>query len=584
MGSVYRARDLHFPNVVKRVAVKEMVNQVRDPVMRETIVRNFEREANILATLEHPNIPRIYDYFTQNDRSYLILEFVEGNDLESLINDSQGFFPEEQVVAWAIELCDVINFLHDHKPEPIIFRDMKPSNVMVSIHNHIMLVDFGIAKTFQAGQRGTMIGTEGYSPPEQYKGEANPISDIYALGATLHHVLTRRDPRLEAPFSFAERPIRNSNPSVSIELEAIVNTALQYNPANRFQSINEMKEALVAAGRKTGLFQASQKPIKSGEENNRLAWRFECEDEIRGTPIIHNGIVFVGSYDHNLYALELDSGEFIWKYAADGGIVTRPYPHEGNIIFGSEDNRLHVVSQRSGKVVWTYYTDGPIRSSPCVAEGHVFFGSDDGFLHAVNTMTGRRAWRTEVGSPIRSMPLVINDQVFFGTEIGDFLCLDLSGTIKWRFKAKRAITSSCIMHQDTLYFTSVDATLYALDRKSGFVIMRYRLPKPSISTPCIIENFMYLGTVDNSILAIDFRSAKEVWSFKTEHQVTASPVPFRDSVLCGSVDGKLYCLDYRTGGLRWKFTTEGHITGSVAVSEDKIIVGSTDHRIYAIIA
>jgi len=97
MGSVYRARDLHFPNVVKRVAVKEMVNQVRDPAMRETIIRNFEREANILATLEHPNIPRIFDYFTQNDRSYLILEFVEGKDLESLLNDSQGFFPEEQV-------------------------------------------------------------------------------------------------------------------------------------------------------------------------------------------------------------------------------------------------------------------------------------------------------------------------------------------------------------------------------------------------------------------------------------------------------------------------------------------------------
>jgi outer membrane protein assembly factor BamB/tRNA A-37 threonylcarbamoyl transferase component Bud32 len=584
MGSVYRARDLHFPNVVKRVAVKEMVNQVRDPAMRETIIRNFEREANILATLEHPNIPRIFDYFTQNDRSYLILEFVEGKDLESLLNDSQGFFPEEQVIRWAVELCDVLNFLHGHQPEPIIFRDMKPSNVMISNHDHVMLVDFGIAKTFQAGTRGTMIGTEGYSPPEQYKGEANPLSDIYALGATLHHVLTRRDPRLEAPFSFAERPIRNSNPSITLEFETIINTALQYNPANRFQSIKEMKEALIAAGRKTGFFQSEMKSSKIDEESSKLAWRFECEDEIRGTPIAHNGIVFVGSYDHNLYALEADSGEFIWKYASDGGIVTRPWAHEGNILFGSEDKRLHVVSQRSGKVVWTYFSDGPIRSSPYVAEGHVFFGSDDGCMHAVNTMTGRRAWRTEVGSCIRSTPFVDGDRVYFGTESGDYFCLDLSGTIKWRFKAKRSITSSSILHQDVIYFTSVDSTLYALDCNSGFVIMRYRLPKPSISTPCIIENLLYLGTVDNAIYGIDYRSAKEIWSFRTEHQVTASPVPFRDSILCGSVDGHLYCLDYKSGRLRWKFKTDGHITGSAATSEDKIFIGSTDHRLYAIIA
>ena len=159
MGAVYRARDLHFPNVVKRVAVKEMISQVRDPAMRDTLIRNFEREANILATLEHPAIPRIYDYFSQNDRSYLILEFIDGKDLEALLAESQGFFPESQVIQWAIELCDVLSFLHHHKPEPIIFRDMKPSNIMINNFGHVVLIDFGIAKTFQIGEKGTMIGT-----------------------------------------------------------------------------------------------------------------------------------------------------------------------------------------------------------------------------------------------------------------------------------------------------------------------------------------------------------------------------------------------------------------------------------------
>ena len=213
MGSVYRARDLHFPNVVKLVAVKEMIITTPDPLVRQTIVQNFEREANILATLNHSAIPRIYDYFSEEDRSYLVLEYIHGKDLETMISETDGFLTEEQVLTWAIELCDVLSFLHDHKPDPIIFRDMKPSNVMIDHNGDVKLVDFGIAKTFQTGQKGTMIGTEGYSPPEQYRGEATPLADLYALGATLHHALSRRDPRMEPPFSFAERPLRKINPA-----------------------------------------------------------------------------------------------------------------------------------------------------------------------------------------------------------------------------------------------------------------------------------------------------------------------------------------------------------------------------------
>lgn len=592
MGSVYKARDLHFPNVVKRVAVKEMISQVRDPAMRETLIRNFEREANILATLEHPSIPRIYDYFTQNDRSYLIEEFVDGKDMEAMLSENSGFFSETQVVQWALELCDVLGFLHDHKPEPIIFRDMKPSNIMINTYGHIVLIDFGIAKTFQTGQKGTMIGTEGYSPPEQYKGEAGPLSDVYALGATLHHLLTRRDPRLEAPFSFSERPIRQLNPSVSIELEAVINTAIQYNPANRFPTASLMKEALTKVAQPGGV---PPRPAQPGEnlkteaetviaDTGKLAWKFECEDEIRGTPLCHNGILLIGSYDYNLYALEATSGEFIWKYATDGGIVSRPGIHEGIIYFGSEDRRLHAIVQRSGKLSWTYFTDGPIRSSPLLAENHIFIGSDDGFMHAVNSMTGRRSWKTDVGSPVRSTPIIYNDLLFFGTEAGDFYCIDLRGQVKWRFKAKRAVTGSAIIAQDIIFFGSVDATFYALDIKSGFVIWRFRLGKASISTPCMEENFIFTGAIDNSIYCIDKNSAKEVWRFSTEHQVTGSPIIQKDSLYCGSVDGNLYCLEYRTGRLRWKYKTEGPITGSPIACEDKIFFGSTDHRVYALLS
>ncbi len=585
MGSVYRARDMHFPNVTKLVAVKEMINSAPDPLVRATIVQNFEREANLLATLNHSTIPRIYDYFSLESRSYLVLEFIHGKDMEAIITDSNGFLPEEQVVNWAIELCDVLDYLHKHKPDPIIFRDMKPSNVMINSNGELLLVDFGIAKSFQSGIKGTMIGTEGYSPPEQYRGDATPAADIYALGATVHHALTRRDPRLEPPFSFSERPLRRINPSVSPELEVIVNRALEYDPASRFKSASEMKDALLAVARKTGMLIRSGSltgPVKTS--GVKPLWTFKTEDEIRGTPVIFQGSLFVGSYDNNLYAVNAADGKFLWKYPTDGGVVSRPVAVDGNIYFGSEDKRLHVVSARSGKVVWTYFTNGPIRSSPRIAEGHIFIGSDDNYLHAVNLNTGRLAWRFEAADPIRSTPFVLNDFVYAGCESGDFYAIDFRGALKWRFHAKRAITSSTVGTPQALYFASVDSTLYALDPRNGWVIWRFRLGKPSISSPCIADEFVFVGASDGFIYAVETKTSKEVWRFRTEHQVNGSPVVYKDSIYCGSVDGNLYCLEYRTGRLRWKFGTEGAITGTPLVFDDVVYVGSTDHQVYALLA
>ena len=587
MGSVYRARDMHFPNVTKLVAVKEMINTAPDPLVRETIVQNFEREANLLATLHHSAIPRIYDYFSIEARSYLVLEFVHGKDMEAIINEAKAFLPEDIVLRWAIELCDVLDYLHKHKPDPIIFRDMKPSNVMINNNGDVVLVDFGIAKTFQTGIKGTMIGTEGYSPPEQYRGEATPSADIYALGATIHHALTRRDPRLEPPFSFAERPLRRINQFVSAEMEAVVNMALEYNPESRFRTAADMKQALMTVARKTGALGRMASPQTGAVTNTggvKPLWTFKCEDDVRGTPAIFQGSLFVGSYDNNLYALNAADGKFQWKYPTEGGVVSRPVIADGNIFFGSEDRRMHVVSARSGKVVWTYYTDAPIRSSPRIAEGHIFIGSDDRFLHAINLNTGRMVWRFETADAIRSTPFVNNNLVFIGCESGDFYAVDFRGTLKWRFHAKRAVTSSAVGTDQNLYFTSVDSTLYSLDPRNGWVIWRFRLGKPSISTPCMTDDLVFVGAADGFIYAVEARSAKEVWRFRTDHQVNGSPIIYKDSLYCGSVDGNLYCLEYRTGRLRWKFGTEAAITGTPLAYDDIVYVGSNDHTVYALLA
>jgi outer membrane protein assembly factor BamB len=576
---------MHFPNAMKLVAVKEMINLAPDPLVRQTIVQNFEREANILATLSHPSIPKIFDYFTHEERSYLVEEYIHGKDLEALLREAETFFSEDQVLAWMIELCDVLQYLHTHKPEPIIFRDMKPSNVMVNQQNHIMLVDFGIAKIFKSGQKGTMIGTEGYSPPEQYRGEATPQADVYAMGATIHHLLTRKDPRLEPPFTFSERPIHEINPAISPDLETVVFTALQYNPEDRYVSAELMKEALLSVGRKTGSLNRIRsqelKPVSS--QSIKPIWVFESEDEIRGSPSLYRGMVYFGAYDNNLYAVNASNGEFAWKFPTDGGIVSRPLIDDDVIYFGSEDQRLYAISVRNARTIWVYNTEGAVRCSPRVAQGHVFTGSDDGGLHAINLLSQRRSWRLEASSPIRSTPFITNDFIYFGSEAGEIYCADFRGQLRWNFKAKRAITSSPLVENGAVFFSSLDGTFYSVEEKSGWPIWRFRMGKGSVSSPCKLDNYVYIGSADENIYCVDAGNSKEIWHFKTDHQVSGSPVVYKDALYCGSADGNLYCLEYKTGRLRWKFTTGGPITGTPAIYEDILYIGSSDHKLYALL-
>ncbi|HKG26880.1 MAG TPA: serine/threonine-protein kinase, partial [Thermomicrobiales bacterium] len=161
MSTVYRARDLRFTSVERLCAIKEMFNSTEDPKFRQMRLSNFQREAALLATLTHPAMPRIYDYFEQQGTIYLVLELIRGQDLETSLSQRGEPFEEETVVDWTLELVGVLEYLHNQQPEPVIFRDLKPSNIMIRDDGRLMLVDFGIARSFAPQQKGTMIGTEG---------------------------------------------------------------------------------------------------------------------------------------------------------------------------------------------------------------------------------------------------------------------------------------------------------------------------------------------------------------------------------------------------------------------------------------
>lgn len=585
MSAVYQARDLRFANVTKLCAIKEMINMAPDPQLRALAIQNFEREANILATLSHPAIPKVYDYFSEHNRSYLVLEFVDGSDLEAYLSQHEGLLAPEMVLDWAIQLCEVLHYLHNYKP-PVVFRDMKPSNVMLDKHNQIRLVDFGIAKVFQAGQKGTMIGTEGYSPPEQYRGVADPRGDIYALGATLHHLLTKQDPRLEPPFSFHDRPIKSINPNVSDGFVAIIMRALEYESENRWPSARDMQQALQAlrapSPRPVAAAAGAPGTVAIGGSGVQPLWTFACEDEVRSTPLVHEGVLYIGAYDNNLYALDARTGQFKWKYPTEGGIASSPAVWEDRVIVGSEDKVLYTINRANGRLVWTCPTQGCIRSSPRVELGHVFFGSDDTYLYAVNVQHGRVAWKFQSAGPIRCRPLVEQEVIYFGSGDGEVYALDISGKVRWRFSCRRGVMSSPVIAEGLLFIGSDDYHVYALDAKSGWAVWRFRTAKPVISTPAVSEGVAYVGSADGNLYALNTSGGRLVWKFSAEDQVTSSPAVLGGAVYVGSVDGHVYCIDAKTGQLRWRFRTEGPVTSSPIIVNGVLYIGSTDKRVYAV--
>jgi len=240
MGMVYLAHDQRLSN--RPCAIKEMVDHFIDPQQRIEANDYFAREADTLAQLKHPAIPAISDRFDHQNRHYLVMEYVEGRNLEEEFAVRGGPLPEGLVIDVARQLCDVLGYLHGLVP-PVIYRDMKPSNVMLTEKGRVVLVDFGIARLFKAARKGTMIGTLGFAPPEQYQGIADPRSDIYSLGATLHYVVTGRDPEKFPPFSFP--PIRDLRPDISSNLAGAIDRALAYEMDGRPATIQEFRDMML---------------------------------------------------------------------------------------------------------------------------------------------------------------------------------------------------------------------------------------------------------------------------------------------------------------------------------------------------
>lgn len=695
MGAVYLVQDRHFNDVTKYLALKEMIIKLADNFDNQARRHKFAGEANMLASLNHPLIPKVYDFFYEVNRAYLVLEFIDGRDLEDVLlecMDKHELLDEETVGKWAIQICEVLDHLHS-RSRPIIFRDLKPSNVMLTPQNQTMLIDFGIAKNFEPEQRGTQIGTEGYSPPEQYTGYVEPRSDIYALGAMLHQLLTQTDPQRVTPFTFHERMPRALNPSVSEEMEAIIMKCLAYEIDQRWESARELQTALeralgVMSITGTGQFRrvpsppgfSGGAPYQNGRGNNghsngngangngmgnhqmgmppsngavkfpdavgprwsphapdagkpriptstagplnqalveagsvsvprsstgailppeiavqpqagraaavpspKVLWKFETEEEVRSSAAMANNTLYIGSYDYNLYALDIQNGQMKWKFPTEGGICNTPACQGDLVIIGSEDHHIYAISGKSGKQEWAYRTWNFVRSSPRIIHDMVVVGSDDGFVHALELRNGRMRWKHKTWREVRSSAAHYQGIIYIGSDDEWVYAIEAaSGHEKWKFTTKYKVPGAPAVSEGLVYVGSMDGYLYALDMNMGWPAWKYRTNDYILASPTVSEGRVYIGSVDSQFHCLDAKSGRPLWRFPAGGQIISTAALANGNVYFGCVDGAVYCLEARTGQLRWKFQTNGPVPSSPLVRDNVLYIGSNDHFVYAL--
>ena len=318
-----------------------------------------------------------------------------------------------------------------------------------------------------------------------------------------------------------------------------------------------------------------------------LLWTYSTGHTVRSNPAIADGVVYIGSTDGHIYALDALTGDLIWTSSpADGGMQSSPAVADGVVYAGSWDSNVYAFNAADGSLLWNRTTGDGVISSPSVENGIVYIGSNDGNVYALDAATGDPAWiYTTAGPRVVSSPAVAGNAIYVGSEDGNLYALDSgTGAPLWNFTSAGPVHSSPAVASGRVYFGSDDGNLYALDASTGAILWNFTTGDAVRSSPAVAGGVVYAGSYDENLYALDASTGALLWSYQAGGEVYSSPAVANGVVYVGSnsYNENFFALDAETGTLLWNYSMgEWFVYSSPAVSGGMVYVGSDDGSLYA---
>lgn len=323
----------------------------------------------------------------------------------------------------------------------------------------------------------------------------------------------------------------------------------------------------------------------AGPTTNQTAWAYQTSEAVRSSSTVVNGVVYVGAFGGNVYALNASTGEELWIYTTGGDVWSSAAVVNGIVYIGSNNGVVYALNASSGTELWSYQTGSGVFSCPAVVGGVVYVGSCDDNLYALNASSGSLLWNFLTGSQVRASPAVVNGVVYIASEDGYLYSLNgTTGTEIWSAPTSPGdsyVCSSPAVVNGVVYVGAHDGNVYAFDALNGTEKWSYQTGNIVESSPSIVDNVVYVGSDSGYLYALDAATGNSIWNFSTSAPVYSSPAVASGVVYVGSYDGTLYALNSLTGLKIWSYTTGGGIFSSPALANGMLYVGSYDGNVYA---
>jgi outer membrane protein assembly factor BamB len=328
----------------------------------------------------------------------------------------------------------------------------------------------------------------------------------------------------------------------------------------------------------------------TGPTTNNTLWTYTTGGWVISSPAVVGCLVYVDSYDDNVYCLNAATGAFVWSYTTGSQIASSPTVAGGLVYVGSFDDNVYCLKATNGAFVWSYKTGGPVWSSPAVVGGLVYVGSYDGNVYCLNATSGAFVWSYKTGSYVLSSPAVVGGSVYVGSGDDNVYCLNAgTGALIWKYTTGSWVYSSPDVVGGLVYVGSGDDNVYCLNAATGAFVWNYTTGSYVWSSPAVVGGLVYFGSYDKNVYCLNAATGAQVWNFTTighlEYMtgwvVFSSPAVVGGLVYFGSWDNNTYCLNADTGALVWSYETANEVWSSPAVVNGVVYVGSYDGKIYA---